>query len=224
MEVFLKEKLESALWWNSSLFVVTQSEIKCRMFQQLNNYLFYNKTFKTDFPNTRDKIDTVLLATFDIATYTLFANASEEDSLDPIPQSRPKGSITIVDIIGDNLYIIDSTSCIHSISLDYAPLKFRMLVMAKNVDQALEWLPFIPEELHDYLVDFLVDRGFAIQAAKHIETMSPSKRLNLCLTYRLCVEGYAALQVVDSKHVLQCMLLLLLFKMLKCKSNRRTLE
>lgn len=50
MQVYVKERVESALWWNGTLFLVTQSEIKC--------------AFPID-----GKIDIVLLASFDIASY-----------------------------------------------------------------------------------------------------------------------------------------------------------
>ena len=135
----------------------------------------------------------------DTTIFISFANAPEEDSLDPIPQSRPKGSITLVDIVGDNLYMIDSTSSIHSLSLDYPSLKFRMLAMSKQVDKALEWVSFIPEDLHDYLAEFLVERGFAVEAVKHMVAMNASKRFNLCLQYKLCQEGYISLQALDLK-------------------------
>jgi hypothetical protein len=182
MECYVKEKVETVRWWNGTLFIATESEIKCL------------------FP-VKKQLYSVELASFDIAHY---ANVSRghEDSLDPIPQPRPKGSLSFIDVVGDVLYVIDTNSVLHTISLDTPTLKFRFLVSSRLVDRAMSWIPYIPQELHDYCADFLVAHAHPYHASQ-IDTMTPSKRFQLCVEYLIVDDGFNALSQIDSENPFQ---------------------
>lgn len=182
MQCYVKEKVEAAKWWNSTLFLATESEIKCL------------------FP-TRKQLYSVVLASFDIAHYAGMTRSSDDDSLDPIPQLRPKGTLSFLDVVGDSLYVADTNYILHSLSLDTPSLKFRFLVAANLVERAMLWIPYIAQELHDYCADFLVDHDYPDYACR-IETMSPSKRFQLCIEYGLIESAFAVLAQIDSDRMI----------------------
>jgi hypothetical protein len=69
VELYIKEEIETALWWNSNLFIVTQYDIQCI------------------FP-IENKYDYVTIASFDVSKFGNFAKGNQDDSMDPIPQLR----------------------------------------------------------------------------------------------------------------------------------------
>lgn len=71
-----------------------------------------------------------------------------------------------------------------------------MLVAAKRVEQALEWIPFITEDIHNQLADFLCNRGFYKHACM-IPTVTPSKRFNLCLKYGMVPEAIETIEQIS---------------------------
>jgi len=182
IQCYVKDRVEAVKWWNSTLFIANESEIKCI------------------FP-TRKQLYTVVLASFNIAHYANLTLGSDEDSLDPIPQPRPKGNLSFVDVVGDSVYVLDTNCILHTLSLDTPSLKFRTLAASGLADKALSWIPYIPQELHDYCADFLVAHLYPDFACQ-IETMTPSKRFQLCIEYGLIENGYDALTQIDvDKHI-----------------------
>jgi hypothetical protein len=121
---------------------------------------------------------------------------SEEDSLDPIPQARPKGPITFIDIVADDLVVLDSLGELHRISLGHPALKFRLLVAAGVLAKAIDWLPHIPYELHDNLSDFLVSYG-AVREACGVGSVSAGQRFQMCLDSGMIREGLECLRLVE---------------------------
>jgi len=83
VKCYVKEKLEDAIWWNSTLFLSTSIDIKAV------------------FP-LNDKIDQVVLASFDLVRYGSNPEEGGEDTgLDPIPELKPKSPVNLVDIVGN---------------------------------------------------------------------------------------------------------------------------
>lgn len=179
MVCYVKEKVDDAYWWNGTLFVATEQELKC---------IFA----------LRDTVESVVLASFGMLQYAGFSKNSEEHSVDPVPQPRPRGSLGIVSVIDDELYVMDSRSILYNVNLDHAVLKFRMLVAAGRVDQALEWLPYIPEEIHDQLASFMAEMSFEHEACR-LETISAPKKLSLCMKYRMAHEAFQTVQFIDQE-------------------------
>lgn len=180
MTCYVKERVENAMWWNGTLFTITEQEMKCI------------------FP-MKSAAENVVLASFDTLQYAGFSKSSEENSLDPIPQPRPRGSISLVSVIDDDLYVIDGDSILYCVSLDHAALKFRMLVTAGRVDQALEWLPYIPEEIHDQLASFMAEMSYEQEACR-LETISASKKLALCMQYHMVEEAFHTVRFIDQEY------------------------
>lgn len=187
---YVKEEIHSALWWNNTLFISTQSDIKAV------------------FP-TEKNIEFVVLASFDLVRHGSNPERSEDDGLDPIPQPKPKGIVSIVDVVGENLFVIDSKSNLHKISLLHPTLKFRMLAVAGHPKEAVGWLPTIAEELHEILTDFLTARGH-YEVACHIETISPTKKLNLCIDHGYIEIGFETIKHLDQYKPDNCKLIFLI--------------
>lgn len=186
MEYYVEEPIESAFWWNSTLFVTTQLEIKA---------IFV----------TTGRMFSTVLASFDIAFYSQISQKTpmdEQSSLDPIPLPRPKGVLSFMDVVGDTLYVLDGFSQIHSINnIGITPsIKFRMLVSAGLTKKAMEWIPFIAQEIHDYLADFLCAFGYVNEACS-IDSLSSYKRLQLCLQHENIKNGLDALTYLDENRV-----------------------
>jgi hypothetical protein len=81
VKCYVKESIEDAVWWNSTLFLSTSTDIKAV------------------FP-LNDKIDQVVLSSYDLVRYG--SNPDEEDiGMDPIPELKPKGPIRLVDVVGN---------------------------------------------------------------------------------------------------------------------------
>jgi hypothetical protein len=89
------------------------------------------------------------------------------------------------------------------IPISHASLKFRILAVAGCIGRAIEWLPFIPEELHDSLADFLIDRGFEKEACA-IETLSPSKKFTLCVQHGMLDIGLETLSQIEQYRYDNC--------------------
>ncbi|EFC43654.1 predicted protein [Naegleria gruberi] len=182
MEYYVEEKIQSAFWWNSTLLISTETEIKC---------VFV----------TTGKIFSTVLASTDVAFYSQISQKTpldEQSSLDPIPLPKPKGDISFMDVVGDNLYVIDGLSQIHTINnISITPsIKFRMLVAAGLTKKAMEWIPFIAQEIHDYLADFLCAFGYTREACS-IDSLSSYKRLQLCFEHEHIKYGIDALTYLD---------------------------
>lgn len=196
---YVKEEIHSAFWWNSTLFITTTMDIKAV------------------FP-TQKSIESVVLASYDLVRYGSNPERSEDDGLDPIPQPKPKGIISIADVVGDNLYVIDPKSTLHKISLSHPTLKFRMLVVAGQPKQALTWLPIIAEELHEVLTDFLTARGCYDEACQ-IDTISSIKKLNLCIDHGYIEIGMETIKQIDQYKPDNCKIININIVSLKDLSN-----
>ncbi|KAL9656191.1 hypothetical protein ABK040_007808 [Willaertia magna] len=186
MECYVDERIESAFWWNATLFISTQLEIKAIFVS--NEQLF-----------------STVLASFDIALYSHISQKTpmdEQNSLDPVPLPRPKGILSFIDVVGDTLYVLDSYSQIHSINnISITPsIKFRMLVAAGLTKKAMQWIPFIAQEIHDYLSDFLCAFGYTKQACS-IDSLSSFKRLQLCFEHEHVSYGWDALKYLDDHRI-----------------------
>ncbi|KAG2392935.1 hypothetical protein C9374_009512 [Naegleria lovaniensis] len=182
MEYYVEEKIQNAFWWNSTLFVNTEHDIKA---------VFV----------TSGKIFSTVLASLDVAIYSQISQKTpldEQSSLDPIPLPKPKGVISFMDVVGDNLYVLDYLSQIYNINnIAITPsIKFRMLVAAGLTKKAMEWIPFIAQEIHDYLADFLCAFGYTREACS-IDSLSSYKRLLLCYEHGHIKYGLDALTYLD---------------------------
>eukprot|EP01080_Neovahlkampfia_damariscottae_P010372 gene10372-2901_t len=178
VKCYVKEKIEDAIWWNSTLFLSTSMDIKAV------------------FP-LNDKIDQVVLASYDLVRYGCNPEEGGEDTgMDPIPELKPKAPVNLVDVVGNNLITMDCNTELHKIPISHPSLKFRILVVAGCIGRALEWLPFIHEELHDSLADFLCARGYNKEACK-IETLSPSKKLTLCIEHGLVDVAFETISQIE---------------------------
>lgn len=177
LQSFVREKINDALWWNGTLFILTSNDIRC---------IFLG--------NTKNITSEVVIASFDIGEIGIKSSVEvEEDSLDPVPQPLPDGLISFADVISDNLFVIDVFGKTHSLSLDHPSLKFRMLVCAGKVEHALKWLPYIPADLHNFLAMFLCDRGYAHVAITKLYNLRSSTKFRLCIEYGYHKEAYQTL-------------------------------
>ncbi|KAL0482223.1 hypothetical protein AKO1_015324 [Acrasis kona] len=173
MICYVRIKIDTAMWWQGTLFVTTNNHIMCF------------------FP--LDKNASVTLASFDVASYSNVSQGNEEDSLDPIPQARPKGVLNFLDVVGEDMMVLDALSNIHKISLSHPAIKFRMLVAAGHIQRALDWLHHISYELHDDLSEFLVSYGY-IREACGVGSLEASRRFQMCLESGMIKEGLECLQ------------------------------
>lgn len=115
-----------------------------------NLCLFYSSIsgdIKCFFPHEYDCQD-VLLSTFSSDTY----DASQWSFV---------GAISLLEIAGDHLVIIDSDFKLNTIRLNDPLLKFFALVHVGQVDDAMKWVPSIPVKEHSRMARFLEARGNA---------------------------------------------------------------
>jgi len=177
MQNYVNEKVRDAMWWNGSLFILTTSDVRC---------VFVG--------NGQKNISETIIASFDIGDIGIKSSANaEEEALDPVPQTRPSGTLALVDVLSDRLYAIDAFGRLHSLNLDHPALKFRMLVCAHHVEQALGWIPYIPVDLHNFLAIFLSERGYSKTAVSELHQLKPSTKFKLCIQYGHHNEAYQTL-------------------------------
>ena len=98
---------------------------------------------------------------------------------------------------------MDCKTELHKIPISHPSLKFRILVSAGCIVRALEWLPFIHEELHDNLADFLCARGFEKEAC-NIETLSPSKKLTLSIEHGFVDVAFETISQIEQYRYDNC--------------------
>jgi hypothetical protein len=115
-----------------------------------NLCLFYSSIsgdIKCFFPHEYDCQD-VLLSTFSNDTYDT-------------SQWSFVGAITLLEIAGDHLVVIDSDYKLNTIRLGDPLLKFFALVHVGQVDDAMKWIASIPVKEHSRMARFLEARGHA---------------------------------------------------------------
>jgi hypothetical protein len=202
LQVHIRESIESCMWWNGNLFVCGKLDIKC---------IFPAETI----------VDSVVLASWDLVRYGTNPENDVDDTLDPIPQHRPKGVVSIVDVVGDFLFLIDCRNQLHKINISAPSIKFRMLVQSTKVQQALGWVPLISDELYDSLAKFLHDRGFH-QEACYMENQTPKTKIETCIEWGYLDLAMETLTVVDQMEELSIREVSHLYVTLGCRASEHT--
>ena len=79
---------------------------------------------------------------------------------------------------------MDTAKHFHSISLSHPLIKFKVLVNAGMIDQALEWVPRLDPQLHEREAAFLSKKGVTSQVIS-----SDSFKLGDEFKFKLCIQN-----------------------------------
>eukprot|EP00817_Percolomonadidae_sp_ATCC50343_P003506 CAMPEP_0117419062 /NCGR_PEP_ID=MMETSP0758-20121206/714_1 /TAXON_ID=63605 /ORGANISM="Percolomonas cosmopolitus, Strain AE-1 (ATCC 50343)" /LENGTH=766 /DNA_ID=CAMNT_0005199931 /DNA_START=342 /DNA_END=2642 /DNA_ORIENTATION=+ len=183
MHSYVKQSIEDAYWWNGTLFIVSADEIKA--------------IFVAD---EASGLNEVYLATYDLSKLVESKNdnPTSTTSYDPTPVPRPKGSLTIAGIVGDQLFLMDRKGCLYDISLQHPCLKMRLLLAGGAIQPALSWLSYISLENHAALADFCVERGLAQHVVRDTRFKCPTEKiLEVAIKYNYAGEAFAILKQLE---------------------------
>eukprot|EP01104_Vermistella_antarctica_P020698 TRINITY_DN896_c2_g1_i1.p1 TRINITY_DN896_c2_g1~~TRINITY_DN896_c2_g1_i1.p1 ORF type:complete len:1082 (+),score=249.37 TRINITY_DN896_c2_g1_i1:448-3693(+) len=99
-------------------------------------------------------------------------------------QPRPIGSLSVVAVVDELLFLLDAEQHIHPVSLSHPALKFYFVAGGGCTEDALRWASWVHDKHHDNLGQFMVALGYAKEATQ-LSGLSTLYKLHICLKYSL---------------------------------------
>ncbi|KAJ3439139.1 tset complex member tstf [Anaeramoeba flamelloides] len=180
--------IESSLWYNGTLFIVTGDSILSyflhqREIGQIEIASFQpSRVIKNDLPQQNLK---------------KFSSVEKyKQGIGNFENYRPRNTISLVTIIEDQLCFFDQQYNMHLLSLDYPLMKFRLTLQAGLVGQAVKWASWVSHALHSEIAFTLEKRGFALESLQ-LKGLSIRTKILICCRNHLLKQGEQFLTQVE---------------------------
>jgi len=141
--------LTSAVWHNNTLFFSTPTDIQCL------------------FPHKHESAPIVLASSsgnifpedlYDVSVGSL-SNSKPNQSFSQLPNVRPPGAISLVEVNNEGLVLIDTNYKFYCIPLTHYLLKFFILAQMEAFDLAMKCATMVDPKYHYLMSKFLTVRG-----------------------------------------------------------------
>ena len=149
------------------------------------------------FPTVSDK-SPLLLASLDASEAEFTMNNSGTGSISI--HLRPLGSISLVKISGESLYLLDASHQLHTVSLASPRVKFFLLVASGKASEAMQWMSYFPPRVSLEIAQFLLSFGFA-QEATLVPHLNNFQKLEICRHHHLLPRAIEILNAIIEEKV-----------------------